>query len=70
MKNAIHIPLILSASLFLALLLIVHLTLSFWIVVAQLMWFQSAASFLDECDQEIAAVYKSVIAFVDHKLEG
>lgn len=70
MKNVIHIPLIVGASLLLALILIVHIHFSFAIVLAQLLGLKVIALFLDECDQETAILYKSVIKFVDHTLEG
>lgn len=70
MKNIKYIPLIICATLFLALLLIVHLGLSFTITIAQMLWLPSVAKFFDECDVELSMVYKSVISFVDLKVMG
>lgn len=70
MKNIKYIPLIVGATFLLATVLIVHLLFSFTIVAMEVLCFKSFAKFIDDCDKELANLYKQVIEIVDRIVMG
>jgi hypothetical protein len=70
MKTIAHFSLVMAASVFLALLLIVHLFFNFGALILEVCRLSSFAKFFIEVDDEIFALYKQVISFVDRTVMG
>lgn len=70
MKTIAHFSLVAAASVFLALLLIVHIHFNFVILALQVCRFSLVAKFFIDCDDEIFVLYKQVISFVDRTVMG